>query len=204
METILIFIKHHLEPLWKIIDSINAGLFRIVFKTRMESIQSAVLRSIKNEEYVFRKLLISDMRSLLRLISDQPIEDLRYFSPHGFDLKSLDVYYRKTTFLMMGAFRGEKMIGYFFLRFFVNRKCFVGRLIDKEHRGKGIGEIMNYIMYEIAWQMNFRCLSTVSRDNMAVITAHSRNKNMIVLKELRNNYLLIEFVRESQETKSNR
>jgi RimJ/RimL family protein N-acetyltransferase len=197
MERILIFIKHHLKPLWKIIDSINTGLFRITYKTRMESIQSTVLGSIENEEYVFRRLLLSDMGSLFSLISDQPEEDLRYFSPHGFDLKSLEIHNRKPTFLMMGAFRGEKMIGYFFLRFFANRKCFVGRLIDKEHRGKGMGKIMNYSMYEIAWQMNFRCLSTVSRDNLAVIRAHSRNKSMIVLKELRNNYLLIEFVRES-------
>jgi hypothetical protein len=199
MENILIFIKHHLEPLWKMIDSINASLFRIVFKTKLESIQSTVLRSIENKEYVFRKLLISDMRSLFRLISAQPMEDLRYFSPHGFDLKSLDACNRKTTFLMMGAFIGEKMIGYFFLRFFVNRKCFVGRLIDKEYRGKGIGEIMNFIMYEIAWQMNFRCLSTISTNNVAVIRAHAKNPTMIILKKLTNDYLLVEFVRKNRE-----
>lgn len=195
MERLLIFIKHNLKPLWKIIDFINGGVFYIVYKTKLEGIYSSVLGSIESEDYAFRRLLPSDMEALFRLISLQPEEDLKYFNPHGFDLKSLKKQNRVPTFLMMGAFRGEELAGYFFLRFFANRKCFVGRLIDKDHRGRGIGETMNSIMYEIAWRMNFRCLSTVSKDNLAVIKAHSKNKYMIVLKELKNNYVLIEFVK---------
>jgi len=102
---------------------------------------------------------------------------------------------------MMGAFANERLIGYFFLRFFANRKCFVGRLIDADSRGKGIGQIMNNIMYETAWRLGFRCLSTISNNNKAVIGAHAKNPAMVVLKELPNEYLLVEFVRTKQTEK---
>ena len=55
---------------------------------------------------------------------------------------------------------------------------------------------MNNIMYEISWGMNFHCLSTISKNNKAVMRAHSKNESMIVLKELQNDYLLVEFVRD--------
>ncbi len=99
---------------------------------------------------------------------------------------------------MMGAFNQDKIVGYFFLRFFPNKQCFVGRLIDKEYRGQGIGTVMNNIMYETAWRMKFRCLSTISKNNIAVIRAHAKNPNMNVIKELQNDYLLVEFVRSQR------
>jgi len=85
-------------------------------------------------------------------------------------------------------------VGYFFLRFFANRKCFVGRIIDREYRGMGIGNGMNRIMYRTAWNMGFRCLSTMSKNNSAVMKAHQKNSSMLVLKELQNDYILVEFI----------
>jgi hypothetical protein len=98
---------------------------------------------------------------------------------------------------MMGAFASDELVGYFFLRFFFNKKCFVGRLVDYKYRRKRIGEGMNHIMYGIAWQMGFRCLSTISVNNSNVMVAHARNPNMVILKHLRNNFILVEFKRDS-------
>ncbi|NSW94698.1 MAG: GNAT family N-acetyltransferase [Bacteroidales bacterium] len=146
--------------------------------------------------YNYRKIAVSDLNNLQILINSQVKDDLKFFNPHGFDLKSLERQYKNPAFLMMGAFDGDKMIGYFFLRFFINKKCFVGRLIDKDYRGKGIGQVMNTIMYETAWKMGFRCLSTISKNNEMVMKAHARNPYMKILKELDNDYLLVEFVRQ--------
>ena len=195
MERILIFIKHHLGFLWKIIDKINESLFHLLYKSRLDIQLPGVFNDLKKSDYFFRKLEITDLVALEKLLSDQPKNDLRYFKPHGFDLKSLNVQFLKPSFLMIGAFEGEKLVGYFFIRFFTNRKCFVGRLIDKEHRGKGIGVAMNYVMYETAWRMNFRCLSTISIKNDYIMHAHARNHQMVIIKELQNDYLLVEFVR---------
>jgi hypothetical protein len=94
----------------------------------------------------------------------------------------------------MGVFFNDQLVGYFFLRCFINKKCFVGRLVDRNHRGKGIGKTMNDILYHTAWDAGFRCFATVSKNNELVMKAHSQNKHLKVLKEMKDNHLLVEFV----------
>lgn len=197
MEEILIFIKHHLNILWKPIEWGNGFFFSILYKSMIERILPNVFDEFGNSRFSFRRLNTGDMAWLCDFIKSQPIIDLEYFHPHGFDNKSLNRQVKKKAFLMMGTFDGEKLIGYFFIRFFANKKCFVGRLIDVNYRGREIGRIMNSIMYQIAWRMNFRCLSTISQNNTAIMKAHSRNSNMVVIKELPNDYLLVEFVNKT-------
>ena len=162
----------------------------------MERVVPAVFNEVVIPPFSYRRLDTKDAELVYDLIHAQEASDLEFFHPHGFDLNSIRKQFMNFSFLMMGAFEGDKLAGYFFLRFFVNKKCFVGRLIDKNYRGKGIGHVMNTIMYETAWRMGFRCLSTISRNNSLVMRAHSKNPNMKVLKELQNDYLLVEFVRK--------
>ena len=196
MEKFLIFIKHRFRILWRIIEWGNGIAFSLFFKSRMQKVLPRVFAEFFMTDFVFRSLARSDAESLVDLINAQETEDLTYFSPHAFDLRSIEKQFSNPAFLMMGAFHEKELVGYFFLRFFASRKCFVGRLIDKEFRGKGLGRIMNNIMYETAWRMNFRCLSTISRNNTYVMRAHAKNQSMIVLKELKNDYMLVEFVKE--------
>lgn len=199
MEKILIFIKHHFTFLWGIIDWGNGLLFLILYRSKMGRVLKEVLSEVNALPLSYRGITSSDLTSLNDLLNSQNNGDLDYFKPHGFDMGSLKRQLKNQSFLMMGSFDGEKLIGYFFLRFFINKKCFVGRLIDKQYRGKGIGQVMNNIMYETAWRMGFRCMSTISRNNLAVMRAHAKNPAMIVLKELQNNYLLVEFIRSEPE-----
>ena len=194
MEKILIFIKHNLQFIWLIIESLNGMVFHLLYGSRLEEELRKVFNEVQNGQYEPRRLELSDAESLHELIRNQDEVDMKYFSPHGFDLESIRKQFKNRSFLLMGIFYKHKLAGYFFLRFFVNKKCFVGRLIDKEYRGKGIGELMNKIMYETAWGMKFRCLSTISMNNAAVMRAHSRNQQMIFLKRLQDDYLLVEFL----------
>lgn len=194
MEKLLLFIKHRLVFLWQILEWINGLTFDILYRRSLKRNTQKVFSQELNIDYEFRKLYSKDAQALSELINHQKNEDLRYFNPHGFDLISIRKQFRKRAFLMMGVFEQEEMIGYFFLRFFANKKCFVGRVIDANYRGRGVGQLMNRIMYNIAWEMDFRCLSTISRNNKAVMKAHANNQSMIVLKELNNDYLLVEFV----------
>jgi RimJ/RimL family protein N-acetyltransferase len=193
MHNLLIFIKHRLRFIWGIIEWVNNALFTLLFRSRLERVLAEVYGEIDSSRFTYRRLNDSDMHALWKMIDLQEPNDLNYFHPHDFDLKSIRKQIKKGAFLMMGTFDQDRLIGYFFLRFFINRKCFVGRLIDKEYRGKGIGNQMNPILYEIAWRMNFRCLSTISRNNKTVQKAHAKNHNMYIIKELQNNYLLVEF-----------
>lgn len=194
MERILIFIKHRFGFLWRVIEWGNGIVFSLLYKASLERILPEQLKGKKGSPFSFRRLLLSDAEELHELIRAQETPDLQYFSPHSFDLPSIEKQFRKRSFLMMGAFEGERMVGYFFLRFFVNKRCFVGRIIDMAYRGMGIGNGMNRIMYRTAWNMGFRYLSTMSKNNHAVINAHKKNSTMQILKELQNDYILVEFV----------
>lgn len=164
----------------------------------MERTLPDVFIQFTNPTFSFKRLNPGDIIKLFDLIKSQPLPDLKYFHPHEFDVKSLRQQLKKKAFLMMGTFDGDRLIGYFFLRFFINKRCFVGRLIDANYRGREIGSVMNNIMYETAWVMKFRCLSTISKHNTAVIRAHSKNPTMVVLKDLQDDYILVEFVKEPQ------
>ena len=194
MEKILVFIKHHLRFIWKIIEYGNGIVFSLLFKRRMEKVLPTVFMEFSFPPFLCRRMRMPDVETLFELIQSQKTSDLKYFSPHSFDLRSIKRQFNNPSFLMMGVFDGSKMAGYFFLRFFANKKCFVGRLIDKDYRSKGIGSIMNKIMYETAWRMGFRCLATISRNNSAVMRAHAKNSTLVVRKELQNDYLLVEFI----------
>ena len=196
MEKILIFIKHGIPFLWKLIEWINSVSFVLFYQKKMEKVLPQLFIEQEVPPFSYRRLNVLDAEPLFNLIDSQISTDLKFFSPHAFDLHSIIKQFNNKAFLMMGAFDGEEIVGYFFLRFFANKKCFVGRLIDTEYRGKGIGFVMNNIMYETAWRMRFHCLSTISRNNKAVMGAHKKNSSIRVLKELQNDYLLVEFVRE--------
>jgi hypothetical protein len=196
---ILIYTKHHLSFIWNLIEGLNAFLFRLMHGRRFKSVVPNVIHYFGLPGYNFRQLVTNDLPALNSLLNKQSPGRLDYFKPHGFDVKSLQKVYKNPSFLMMGAFKGPQLVGYFFLRCFWNRKCFVGRLIDQPYEGKGIGRIMNNIMYNIGWSMNFRVLSTISKNNHLVMRSHSGNKTMRVLKELPNDFLFVEFVKPFQE-----
>jgi hypothetical protein len=200
---LLLYLKHNLKFLWDIIDQLNSLLFRFLHYYQIRKIVPKVLQEYSLKGYVFRELIQNDLLLLKDLIERQERGRLTYFNPHGFELKDLLKVYNNPSFIMMGVFDGRLMVGYFFLRCFWNRKCFVGRLIDEPHEGRGIGRVMNSIMYNTAWRMGFRCLSTISKNNTSVIRAHYGNPNMIILKELNNSYMLVEFVREPKDSKLN-
>lgn len=149
----------------------------------------------KYGDYTFRKLNTGNVHALLDFLNSQHEEDFRFFKPHKIDQKSIHEKIADPAFLAMGVYSGNKIVGYFFLRLFFNKRCFVGRIIDREFRGKGIADSMNKIMYNISWNMNFRCLSTISKNNTAVIKAHERNPNFKKLKDLPNDYMLVEFIK---------
>jgi len=195
MEQILIYIKHNLKILWRFIEWINEIIFLVWHNKRLDLILNEVYDEVHISDFIFRRINSLDLESLHNLLTTQGKGDLEYFNPHSFDIKTLKRYQKSHTFLMMGTFDRNKLVGYFFLRFFANKKCFVGRLIDTQYRGKGIGAMMNMIMYETSWRMGFRCLSTISRHNKNVIKAHAKNPNLVVLKEMSNDYLLVEFVK---------
>ncbi|MGY6587750.1 MAG: hypothetical protein ACXIUB_05610 [Wenzhouxiangella sp.] len=189
----LLFIKHRMPWLWRMVDWLNAHLYSLLQRKRMAVQCDRAFEEFGLDGFKFRALVGEDIEQLESLLERQGPDRVRYFQPHGFDQSSLQFMLSNPSFLMFGVFRENLLVGYFFLRCFWNRKCFVGRLIDKPFERQGIGRVMNQIMYHIAWRSGFRCMTTVSRDNRDIMRSHEGNPHARVRQELGNGYILIEF-----------
>lgn len=198
MTAFLLYLKHRLPVFWKLVEAINTALFQIRFGKALEKQADECLKMQKLDRYHFRRLSSEDASQLNHLLCSQKEGRLTYFKPHAFDKLTLISFARNPAFIMFGAFHRDRIVGYFFLRCFWNRKCFVGRMIDEDHEGKGIGRIMNAVMYNTAWQSGFQCMTTVSKNNELVMRSHSNNPAFKVVKELPNDYLLVEFIPPQQ------
>lgn len=203
MIRLLLFIKHHFPLLWQVTEKLNGLLFHILHGRRFERIIPEVLEKSILQEYSFRRLQSDDLHLLTLLLSNQTPERMRYFKPHSYDYRTLLKVHGNPAFFMFGAFINSQLVGYFFLRCFWNKKCFVGRLIDEAWEGKGIGREMNRIMYNIGWGADFRVLSTISKNNNMVMKSHANNPAIVILKELQNDFLLVEFLPQKQANNNN-
>lgn len=95
---------------------------------------------------------------------------------------------------MFGTFDGDQIIGYFFIRFFINRKAFRGKMVDAKYQGKGIAKKMGILMTEIALGSGFRLFATISRENMSSLASSKAVNQIKVVEELKDNYLYVEYL----------
>lgn len=194
MVKILLFIKHNLGFIWRIIEWFNGLLFGVLFKKKFLRNLDKLLAGYENREFVYRRISSADLPALHEFFKNQPEESFRFFNPHDFDMSTLRRLHNNPAFIMMGVFDQEKMVGYFFFRCFANKKCFIGRIVDNGYRRRGIAVAMNELIYNTIWNSGFRCLSTISKNNTSIYNLHQKGNNIKVLKELDNDYLFVEIV----------
>ena len=200
MMDFLLIIKNRFRFLWKVVEKINSIVFYYFYKNSFFNISKKILHKINfGEEYIYRAIQKTDLVHLSEFLISQDQEQLTYFNPHDFDLKTLKHYLKNSSFLMFGVFNKEQLIGYFFLRCFINRICFQGRIVTKSYQGKGIAKKMAQILYRITWDVEFKLYSTISQSNFASLNSHKANINFRVVKNLKNNYLLIEFLEHDKK-----
>lgn len=150
---------------------------------------------LANNGIIYRAIKKDDIKDLSEMLL-RNASHFEYFKPHHFDVSSLNKLYNNSSFLMMCVEDGNELIGYFFLRFFSNKKAFIGRMIDFDHQGKGFAKPMSTIMYDICHLMDFDCMTTISVNNIKIMQLHERENNFTILKKLPNNYLLIKINKE--------
>ena len=200
MIRILLKIKHRLPFLWRGIEKVNSLLFLMLHSRRIMSNARTCLDSYRLDGFTFRVLNSTDSAAVSAFLSRQPAARMEFFKPHGFDVQSVTRRAKDPAFIMFGTFRDEALVGYFFLRCFWNRKSFVGRAIDKDWEGQGIGRVMNQLLYNTAWESGFKCLTTISKHNHSVIRSHANNPTSRVIGDLPNDYMLVEMVPHNRQS----
>jgi len=203
MVNFLMFLKENCPASWKIIEWLNGFLFHILYSNKFALAANSNLAKYTVSSYNFRLLNKNDLDVLSKFLYSFDQSHVKTFEPHDFDTETLKRMNRNPSFYMFGVFDEAALIGYFFLRCFINRKAFMGRIVATPHRNKGIAKKMAQILHQIAWQSKFRIFSTIDPENIPSLKSQASVCDYTVLRKVSNGYLLIEYEQRNAKRESN-
>ena len=187
-------IRDKFSWLWDIIECLNSFLFNIRYGKKLK------IFSFTSVPEGYEVIPISAVKTerLVEFFACQPEEAFTYFKPHGFDAKSVKRLQCNKAFLgyVLLDKLNNKIAGYCFNRCFFHGQGFRGRMVDIECRGKGLGTAMNKLLNEVGFGIGVRLFETVSKDNVASYKSALSASNVRVVKELPNNELYLEIIKE--------
>lgn len=178
--------------LWNLVEWGNALVFALTHRAALKKIP-AILRECSGQ-YTLRMAESADAAPLAKFFSEQPEESFEFFKPHAFDEKTLAKIILNKAFLTFLVLDGEKIVGYFFLRCFVNGKCFRGKIVDYRYRGKGIAKLQGLAMTKISVATGIRMFGTISPDNYASLASSKAVNEVRIVETLDNGYYYIEYL----------
>jgi hypothetical protein len=178
--------------LWNLVEWGNALVFALTHRAALKKIP-AILRECSGQ-YTLRMAESADAAPLAKFFSEQPEESFKFFKPHAFDENTLAKIIRNKAFLTFLVLDGEKIVGYFFLRCFVNGKSFRGKIVDYRYMGKGIAKLQGLAMTKIAVATKIRMFGTISPDNYASLASSKAVNEVRIVSTLDNGYYYIEYL----------
>ena len=187
-------IRDKFSWLWDIIEYLNSFLFYMRYGKKLENID------FKNipEGYEVTPINAIETKRMVEFFARQPEDAFKFFHPHGFDEKSIKKLQKNKAFLgyVLLDKLNNKIVGYCFNRCFFHGQGFRGRMVDIEYRGKGLGTTMNKLLNEVGFGIGVRLFETVSKDNVASYKSALSASNVRVVKELPDNELYLEIIKE--------
>lgn len=186
------FVKDKMGFLWDAVNWCNAFAFACVKRRQLAKLPE-VLKECSGE-YIYRLAEGRDVDSLVQFFNEQPEEAFVYFRPHEFDAKSIKKIIKNKAFLALVVEKENKIVGYFFLRCFVNGKCFRGKMVHKDWQGKDIAKQMGVAMTKVAETLGMRVFGSISPENYASLASAKASNEIKIIKTLENGYYYIEFL----------
>lgn len=186
-----VWIKERIPHLWQLLEF----FLGVAFFWKYKGLRKVIIKQSNfiSTPYTVRLVRWNDLADLRSLCLSLEPEKRSFFEPHPFDFFSLSISIITPSFQMIGVFYKKEMVGYGLLKCYPNSRCFIGRLVAKNYRRKGIGRVLNEVLYNSSWSANFRLFSTISKENLDVIHSHQGNRFITSKAELGNGYYLIEF-----------
>lgn len=194
MTALLLFIKHHLQWVWNIIEALNGALFRLRYPLWKKKATATLAQVTNNASSVHWSLVTEeDLPALSTWLLQQSTSAQQYFRPHGFQLQDLQRLWKNPAFLLIKVSRKESsspIIGYHFLRCFCIGRAFHGLIVDPLFSGQGIGAQMWRIAYQIAQQQGITLFATISDNNLPSLRSAQKSVVLEVKKQLPQHYRL--------------
>lgn len=194
-----IYFKTKFPHLWNIAEVLNGTVINFTYHDLILNNIKGVLENYLNEKYIYRLLNSDDLETLHNFFKNQNHSQFKSFHPHSFDLASLKGILKNKSYFLLGVFDQDDLIGYFFLRCFVNKKSFMGRLVDIKYQGQGISKRMAKILHQSAWSSNLRIFSTISMNNISSLMSQKAVNNYKLIKKLDNEYILLEYIKSEEK-----
>lgn len=170
--------------LWEVTEALNAAFCGIKIGKRLQ-LQDCLTGGVRIAD-------VSDAGRLADFFACQPEESFRWFRPHGFDEKTLRKLLERKSYVIYVWEEEGDIIGYAFLRCFMNGKCFLGKMVDVNHQGKGVCTKLCKVGMDIAQKTGFRMFESINKENIGSMKASQKACDVIVVEELEGGDLLIE------------
>ena len=181
-------LRDKLGWLWNIIEKINSWLFLLRYGKRLKAFSFSTVP----DGYDILPLSGVPIDKMVAFFEQQPEESYTFFHPHGFDATSIKKIQMNRSFLAYVLLENNNIVGYVFLRSFFTGKCFRGKMVDYQHRGKGLAKILGMIANEIAFNIGLRMFATVSPENIASFASTKAVNEIKIIKQMPNGDYLIE------------
>lgn len=178
--------------IWNLVEWGNALVFALTHKAALKKIP-AILRECSGT-YILRLAELADAPALATFFAEQPDDAFKFFKPHAFDEKTLSKIIRNRAFLTFLVLDGEKIVGYFFLRCFMNGKSFKGYIVADAYRGRGIAKLEGIAMNKVNEALGLRMFGSISPENFASMAAAKSVNEVKILETLENGDFYVEFL----------
>ena len=199
MIALLIWIKHQLPFLWRMVEWVNGLLFRLRYRS-LTGKAAEVLAAQSAGGCRFSLVEAVDVPALARFLAAQPEASLVYFHPHAFDEKTLQRLQRNAAFLPMQVVAPDgRMAGYFFLRCFFVGRAFAGLIVDEAFQGQGIGTTIWATCADICRRVGLKMQATISSDNVASMRSCQKGAGMEPVGQLDNGYVAMGYTENNNK-----
>ena len=170
--------------MWNCVEAFNAMFCGLIIG-RVGRLQGCLVDGVRVAD-------INDVERLVDFFARQPEESYKWFRPHAFDENTLKKLLKRKSYIIYVQEEDGEIIGYAFLRCFINGKCFLGKMVDVNHQGKGVCTKLCAVGMNIAEKIGFRMFESINKENIGSMKASQKACDVIVVKELENGDVLIE------------
>ena len=193
--------KKKYPSIWSFIEILNGALLRLFFRKSLKNIEQKIIDFLKKENISANYASIRNVISVSKFLNELPSEDILYFHPFDYSKKSLSHVLSCHTYQIYVVYFDNQIVGLFFLRYFINNKCFLGYVVKKEFRGKGLGKkMLQAIIYGVS-NSGFALMSTICADNIASIKAHLATGKFEIIEKLSSNEIVLKMKEENKSIK---
>lgn len=178
-------VQKHLPWLWDWVEALNSCLFEARVRERLRLLNRCCPQGV-------RIACESDADALVVFFARQPEESFRWFRPHGFDKATLRRLLRRKSYVMYIEELDGEICGYAFLRCFFNGKCFLGKMVDCRHQGRGVCTRLCAVGMDMATMLGLRMFESINKENVGSLKASQKACCVRVVEELEDGDILVE------------